>query len=237
MSKEDHSPQSWLVEGLNVPPEDPLERFYGLPKQAWEFFKRYRSDTSSYRSSERAYMSFVKSTNGVLDFLEEHLTDVRRISRYMVVSEEAKQIKMDVFRWLGDALKILKADACDLHLIQTRMDDLFDTMAWQVQERAVINENRLERLKAKAKKGKAGRNKDPKSEDSLSILTKLLEDESNFDDMDRGTRQESWEWIGNKISYPNVTENTTPYYKSVRNYLHRNSPILYRKLQNIMAKK
>lgn len=81
-----------------------------------------------------------------------------------------------------------------------------------------------------------GQPKDPEAIQSVILLKKLLEDESNFSDMPRGTRMESWEWIANKIKYPTNPVNTSPRHKRMQGYLRGNCPKLYKTLKRIVEK-
>ena len=81
-----------------------------------------------------------------------------------------------------------------------------------------------------------GQPKNKEAEKSIDSLKELLKNETQFSDIPKGTRKESWEWIADKIGYPKNPQNKTPRYNIMQGYLGRNCPKLYAKLKRIVEK-
>ncbi|MFA5784343.1 MAG: hypothetical protein WC962_05655 [Phycisphaerae bacterium] len=145
---------------------------------------------------------------------------------YKKMIEVAVQCNIARAKWFGrlpvEPIREFKLAAAEFHEI-----------IYAIHIKAIIE---LRKLIQPAKSKKPGQPKNKAAEKAIDSLKELLKDESNFTDMPRGTKSESWEWIADKIGYPENSQNETPRYKIMQGYLRRNSQKLYEKLKSIMEK-
>ena len=196
--------------------------------------QRERIGDAELREAEKIYRR--KDPAYAKDVDRQHT----EITNLLIEIEKCRYFLQDTFQaypWIKDTLL-----AGDFEYFRKYYKDL--NKPWFVGEISEILEKldkiqyaleREQQLKPPAEI-RRGQPKNKEAEKSISSLEKLLKDETKFSDMPRGTKKESWEWIADKIGYPQNPANTTPRYRIMQGYLRENSSTQYAKLKSIVEK-